>query len=103
MSSSTQIREHLSILYGAEASDAVFEQLSSILEEFRRDNPHLTGHRTERNLTQADAILITYGDQIQAPDRPALQVLAETLNNHLQGVINSVHLSPPHPPAANPF
>ncbi|HEY85982.1 MAG TPA: sugar phosphorylase, partial [Chloroflexi bacterium] len=47
--------------------------------------------------TQADAILITYGDQIQAPDRPALQVLAETLNNHLQGVINSVHLLPFYP------
>ena len=92
-----QIHKHLAFLYGSEASEAIFEQLSSILEKFQRDNPHLTDHRAERRLTQADAILITYGDQIQAPDRPALQPLTETLNQHLKGIISSVHLLPFYP------
>jgi len=97
MSSSQQIRDHISYLYGSEASDAIFEQLSSILEKFRQDNPHLADRPKERRLTQADAILITYGDQVHAPGRRALQVLAETLNKHLNGVISSVHLLPFYP------
>ncbi len=97
MNLARQIHNHLAFLYGSEASEAIFEQLSSILKKFRRDNPHLTDHHTERRLTQADAILITYGDQIQAPDRPALQTLTETLNQHLNKIISSVHLLPFYP------
>lgn len=48
-------------------------------------------------MTQADSILITYGDQIQEPDKPPLRSLAEVLEANLKGVISSVHILPFYP------
>jgi len=49
------------------------------------------------NLTERDAILITYGDQFRAPGRPPLQTLHAFLNAHLRDAISGVHILPCFP------
>ncbi|MGD8958441.1 MAG: sugar phosphorylase [Desulfobacteraceae bacterium] len=41
-----------------------------------------------------DAVLITYGDSLQAPDRPPLQALADFARGHLQGAFSAIHILP---------
>jgi sucrose phosphorylase len=41
-----------------------------------------------------DAVLITYGDSLKAPQRPPLQVLAAFAHRHLKGAFSAVHILP---------
>lgn len=91
------IREHLTFLYGSDVASTTFDQLEAMLIDFHRRHSHLLTQQGRSRFSEADAILITYGDQIQAPDHPALQVLSETLNRHLKEIINSVHILPFYP------
>jgi sucrose phosphorylase len=93
-----QIQEHLAFIYGAETAGAVFKQLQQRLADFRQQHPQLSrpvapGER----VSEADSILITYGDQVQEPDKPPLQSLAEVLEANLTGIISSVHILPFYP------
>jgi sucrose phosphorylase len=93
-----EIREHLAFIYGAEAAEPVFEQIQKRLVDFRRQQPQLgKAMKPSERVTEADSILITYGDQIQEPNRPPLQSLAEVLEAQLKGVISSVHILPFYP------
>jgi sucrose phosphorylase len=47
--------------------------------------------------THADAVLITYGDSIQAPDQAPLQTLRTFLKRHLPESFSMVHLLPFYP------
>jgi glucosylglycerate phosphorylase len=93
-----QIQDHLIFIYGAETAATIFEQLQGRLAEFRRQHPEL-GQAVDLNarLSEADSILITYGDQMQEAGKPALQSLAELLDNYLKGVISTVHILPFYP------
>ena len=48
-------------------------------------------------LTQRDALLITYGDQVRADGVPPLQTLAAFCEQHLRGVVSGVHILPFYP------
>ncbi|HSD83790.1 MAG TPA: sugar phosphorylase [Anaerolineae bacterium] len=90
----TAIRDHLAALYGAALGHATFEQLRTRLLSFptpRRQKG------TEVNLSERDAILITYGDQLREPDRAPLHTLAEFCTAHLRGVVSGIHLLPFYP------
>jgi glycosidase len=91
-----RIYSHLIFLYGQEIGARYFEKLRRILDRFLRQNPGLRGDDVApgERLTEADAILITYGDQITAPGRPPLQTLAEFLDARLKGVLSGVHILP---------
>lgn len=90
-----QIREHLAFIYGAETAQPIFEQLQTRLADFRRHHPELGRPMApDERLTEADSILITYGDQVQEPGKPSLQSLAEFLDRYLKGIISSVHILP---------
>ncbi len=91
MSERQSIQDHLVALYGREAGDAAFARLDTRLSSYPRRGS--TGE-----LTQRDAILITYGDQVSEPDVTPLRTLAEFCRKHLQGVIGGVHILPffPH-------
>lgn len=91
------MKGHLNFLYGSDVASTTFNQLEAILLNFHQCHPHLLSQQGQSRFSEADAILITYGDQIQAPDRPALQVLAKTLNYHLKEIINCVHILPFYP------
>lgn len=49
------------------------------------------------DLTQRDAMLITYGDQVREPGIAPLRTLAEVCAAHLNGVVSGVHMLPFYP------
>ncbi len=85
--------EPLVFLYGDTAGRAVFERLMARLDSYRG----LTANERERRLTERDALLITYGDQVQTPGTPPLEVLADFCDKHLTGVISGIHILPFYP------
>lgn len=86
--------EHLVFLYGDDAAPDIFDRLQEQLADFHRRFPGLARAATADRLTERDVVLITYGDQIQSPDKPALQNLAEVLDATVKGLITSVHILP---------
>jgi glucosylglycerate phosphorylase len=51
----------------------------------------------EYHLSQKDIILITYGDQVSKNHEPSLKTLNDFMEDHLKGVINSIHILPFYP------
>ncbi|MCB0153437.1 MAG: sugar phosphorylase [Anaerolineae bacterium] len=98
MTAEQTIRDQLEFAYGAEAAPAILSAIQSRLDTFRQRHPEFgqPGPPAQR-VTEADSILITYGDQIQEPGQPALRSLAEVLDAHLKGIVSSVHLLPFYP------
>jgi glycosidase len=91
-----RIQDHLTFLYGQEQGAATGEKLRRLLRQFLERNPELPkagGDPTER-LSEADAVLITYGDQVREANRPPLQTLAGFLQDYLSGVVSTVHILP---------
>ncbi len=93
-----RLLDHLAFLYGAERAPALLAQLSAILARFRQRTPRLPVARgclaPQERLTERDAILITYGDQVTEPGKPPLQTLAEVLEKYVQGIVTGVHILP---------
>lgn len=93
-----RIQDHLVFIYDAEVAKSVAKKLTKQLTEFSEQHPELTQSiNPNQRVTEADSILITYGDQIQEPDKPPLNSLAEVLANHLTGIISAVHILPFYP------
>lgn len=82
----------LNALYGDKAGRLAFARLRKLLDDYRARLP-----KTERMLTERDAVLITYGDQVQSPARPPLYTLADFSQKHLAGVVSGIHLLPFYP------
>lgn len=81
-----KVRGRLEFLYGERADDA----LRCILPIL---GTHRAAHR--RTWSERDVVLITYGDQVQSPDGPALPALQEFLTTSgLTRLLNTVHLLP---------
>lgn len=92
-----ELQEQLEFLYGSAVATAVYPKLVKSLVEFHQKNPRLQNADAQSRFTETDAVLITYGDQIELPGKPALRVLAETLAQHLVGCVNTVHILPFYP------
>ena len=90
---SNRIRTLLSQIYGDEINASLSGRLEAILAKYRSQLPQPRAP----GLTERDAILITYPDQVQEEDRPALQVLAEFCETHLTGIVSGIHVLPFYP------
>lgn len=88
-----RLREHLTFLYGAAAAEDLFPRLLARLRAFRTRSGAPPAP-TRRTLTHRDALLITYGDQVQAPDEPPLRTLHRVLRAWAADVLPWVHLLP---------
>jgi len=97
MSLEQTLKEHLEFIYPAEIATTTHQSLLKQLARFQQTQAELTHKPALNQLTQADSILITYGDQIQEDGKPTLQTLTEVLQNHLDGVISTVHILPFYP------
>jgi sucrose phosphorylase len=94
MTPEQRIRKHLDFLYGNQAGD-VWAKLQARLTAFAERHPELgKALPPSQRLSQRDAILITYGDQIQEPDRAPLQTLVEFAAQYLDGVVSGIHILP---------
>ncbi|HXV41591.1 MAG TPA: alpha-amylase family glycosyl hydrolase [Anaerolineae bacterium] len=93
-----QIQSHLTFIYGPETAARVFESLQTRLANFRCQHPELSQPLAPaQRLTEADSILITYGDQVQEPGKPTLYSLAEILDKYLKSLVSTVHILPFYP------
>ena len=93
----TAFRQHLDLLYGAPAAATVAGRVSALLDQWRPLLPPPSKRRGKLDLSQRDALLITYADQVRKEGEPPLKVLAEFCVRHLKGTVSGVHLLPFYP------
>ncbi len=86
-----RIRELLAFLYGPRAGRRTWEALAPRLEAFRR---RLRPVAEPLPLSEKDAFLIAYGDQLRAPDEPPLQTLQRFLERWADDALPGLHLLP---------
>jgi sucrose phosphorylase len=89
-----RIQEHLAFLYGTELVRDIWVELETILSAFHQRNPDLVAKDGSTQLTEQDAILITYGDQFQSPGVAPLRVLRQVLVETLDCPVSGVHILP---------
>ncbi|MBI5841232.1 MAG: sugar phosphorylase [Chloroflexi bacterium] len=88
-----RVRSLLMQIYGEGISADVLRQATRIIDDYRGRLP------APRNmgLTQRDAILIVYPDQVQDGERSSLQVLGEFCEKHFFDSISVIHILPFYP------
>ena len=93
--------DHLVALYGKFAAREVQPRLDALLARWRdrltcvSPGPRQPG--APRPLTEKDALLITYADQVSDVAQTPLQTLREFSDRHLAGVVSGIHLLPFYP------
>jgi sucrose phosphorylase len=115
MKNLTTIRQHLIALYGEALGTAAFEKLTSPHGPLSRFEQHKSGEGVHilpspanntvftgeewraGSLSERDAILITYGDQLRESDHTSLRTLAEFCDQHLRDVVSGIHILPFYP------
>ncbi len=91
-----QLSAHLTLLYGAEQAAIVKQRLAAMLAQFAAQHPRASAGERGR-VTAADAMVITYGDQLSAPGMYPLEALQGWLETNLAGSVSSVHILPFYP------
>ncbi len=100
MSPEERIRHWLAFLYGGPSVAELWPGFDALLAGFSvQVSAARSAGQSAPALSQADAILITYGDQISEPGGavPPLRTLAEFLDAELAGSVNGVHILPCFP------
>ncbi len=77
-------------IYGREKGDAAYIRLSAVLDSFS----HKPSARGRNLFTEADIILITYGDTLFRKGEPPLQVLHRFSCDHFKDVFSCIHILP---------
>jgi len=95
------IEEHLEFLYGRDAAGPIFSQIQSLLVEHRRLVGGPRHPRQSLGLTQKDALLITYADQVKEPGASPLATLGGFMEAHLRDVVCGVHVLPFYPSSSD--
>ena len=85
-----RIRNLLSQIYGLRTGGAIFPEVESIISKYRGQIPSPRG----RGLSERDAILISYPDQVQESGEAPLKVMGEFCDNYLNGVVSAIHILP---------
>ena len=84
-------------LYGAEKASQIIAKLEEIIRRYQTA-PSLNPSDMEwGSLTEADALLITYGDQVMSPGEAPLATLHGFLKRYVGSALNGVHLLPFYP------
>jgi len=94
-----QIRGKLQFLYPPEQAAHLFPVLMERIGAFQSRHPELSEKKPQ--LSQADALLITYGDQVTEPGALPLQSFGEFASRHLTGVVSGVHALPFYPSSSD--
>jgi sucrose phosphorylase len=96
MTPEERIRDQLNFVYGEPVAAHIWRKLEPRLGAFKHRNPHpaFAGGTSPDNITERDAILITYGDQVSEAGLHPLQSLGNFLETHIGEAISAVHLLP---------
>ncbi len=94
MTPEERIQRTLAFLYGTQPAKSLWTKFESLLQNYRQDAaPSGQPHRKPA-LSEKDAILITYGNQVQAPSVPPLKTLSQFLQDYAAGIISCLHILP---------
>ena len=85
-----KIPQLLKLLYSDGEAACIEKRLRAVMR-LRKKSIRIPAHT---DLTERDAILITYADQIQNNTQLPLQVLLQFCEKHLKGVVNGIHILP---------
>src|SRR5215472_5109090 len=92
------IADHLAFLYGAGAAGPLEARLRDLMCRHLPAGARAAAGRPRRlPLTQRDALLIAYGDQVREPGAAPLRTLCEVLAAHAAGAVSGVHVLPFYP------
>lgn len=83
-----RIKAKLIRIYGEERAGTILDPLFQLIEKTQLPDADFG------ELSEADSVLITYGDQVQREGEAPLQTLHHVLNDTIKGVINTVHILP---------
>ncbi len=91
--------DRLSMLYGETVARAYMPELERILQVYYAHKPknmlgNYAGLDPEERFTEADVILITYGDIFRGEESSPLAALAKFCDTYLEGTINTLHILP---------
>lgn len=94
------ITQLLVSIYGAPAAAHAASRLEALLHT-RRGRMPARALPGRDSLTERDALVITYADQVREPGRPPLQTLADFAAQHLTGRVSGLHLLPFYPSSSD--
>ncbi len=89
-----RILNHLTALYGKNRAHDIQDQIIKRLDSYKEEELLQFSPSALDTLGELDAILITYGDQFQLPDKPHLFTLGDFIRDNLKGLISSIHILP---------
>ncbi len=88
------LRAQLNFIYDGDSS--ILTPLLKLLADFKEQHPQLS-KKTNEQLSERDAMLISYGDQISREGEAPLNTLHHFLNEYLKDAVNAIHLLPFYP------
>ena len=89
-----QIQEHLTLLYGEKTANTLVSEIRGLCQKYSGRFPS----QSIPELSEKDALLIVYGDQILGEHgETKLRTLHQLLKQHVNGSINHVHILPFYP------
>jgi glucosylglycerate phosphorylase len=91
--SQSSIYDLLTQIYGADTASKIEPGFQNLIENYRGRIPT----PAVSLLTEHDAMLITYGDQVRSPGQPHLQTLAQFCQTRLHSLVSSIHILPFYP------
>ena len=81
-----KVKNLLTEIYGEEKGLTAFERLQPIIEKFAGQK-----RKREEFFSQADVVLITYGDTLQKQGQAPIATLHEFAKSYLKGAVSTIH------------
>ena len=94
------VKHHLEFLYG-EAAAPELEKAFEILVSKSRQSRRSALSAKKNELTEADCMLITYGDQVRSSGESPLATLTDFLSKRVAKTISAVHILPFYPSSSD--
>ncbi|MCP4420381.1 MAG: sugar phosphorylase, partial [Chloroflexi bacterium] len=91
------LTEHLAFLYGIDKAEELTLRLLQILDAYKAGLGEEKRPFPTPNLTEKDAVLITYGDMVQEYGAAPLHILSQFLKKTVADAISTVHILPFYP------
>jgi sucrose phosphorylase len=89
------ILNKLVFIYGRDRAQNIFKKINELIDRYK--NNSASKIQKADFLNEKDIVLITYGDNIQSPNKNSLQSLFKFADEYLEQAINIIHILPFYP------
>jgi glucosylglycerate phosphorylase len=94
------VKHHLEFLYGEAVAPELEKAFEMLVSKSRRSRPSAVSAK-KKELTEADGMLITYGDQVRSSGQSPLAALTNFLSERVAATISAVHILPFYPSSSD--